>query len=117
MFSYPFARIGANALTTSLFRPRLSLNTIITNLEKTVSTINQVVPLYSQVKPLFTTSKGIIGALTKKVKTPQKKDSSNNVIDVNVVKPDYTTPSKETITKPEIFNNQTMPNKPFFNLA
>ena len=121
MFSFPFNQVGATRnIATSLLKPnRLSLNTIITNLEKTVSTINQVVPLYNQVKPLITSSKNVITSFTKNKqnnRNKQKKDFDPNVIDVN-----YVTKTENTIntnnSKTEIFNNTSTPGKPYFNLT
>ena len=61
MLNSPFTQSRAlNVATKGLLKNKLTFNGIVTNLEKTVSTINQVVPLYNQVKPLISNSKTII---------------------------------------------------------
>ena len=106
-------RLGGNSLVKT---SKLSFNGIITNLEKTVSTINQVVPLYNQVRPLINNSKTLINAFkstsNKMGKKANKKGEVNPpIIDANITKVEQneTQEFKETI-----FNNTTTPNKPFF---
>ena len=123
MFNSPFTQAGiAKQATKGLARNKLSFNGIVTNLEKTVSTINQVVPLYNQVKPLNSNSKTIISALkstSKKTKDnntkSQKKDFDPNIINVEVNNNAITHPIKEeSLETANIFKTIDTPNKPFF---
>ena len=117
MLNSPFLQAGATrSITNSLLKPtKFSFNGILTNLEKTVSTINQVVPLYNQVKPLISNSKTIINAFksTKPAKESRNNNGENNN---NIVNVDF----KETLDNKKnetfnIFTTTTTPNKPFFN--
>ena len=113
---------ATKAATRSLLKTsKFSFNGILTNLEKTVSTINQVVPLYNQVKPLINNSKTIINAFksttenkTKKktVKYPQKKDFDPNIIDASINT--NTTIEKQNPQNEIIFESHDTPNKAYF---
>ena len=122
MFNSPFTQAGiAKSASKGLIRNKLTFNGIVTNLEKTVSTINQVVPLYNQVKPLISNSKTIINAFkstrnksNNKTTTTQKKDFDPNIIDVDVNNT-ITPPIKEkSLDNPHIFKTTDTPTKPFF---
>ena len=123
MLNSPFMQAGATkAATRSLLKTsKFSFNGILTNLEKTVSTINQVVPLYNQVRPLISNSKTIINAFrsttsktknTKKQYT-QKKDFNPNVIDASI-NPQSHPQKKEENPNNTIFTSNDTPNKAFF---
>ena len=121
MLSSPFNQVGANRLiTNSLLKGnKFSFNGVITNLEKTVSTINQIVPLYNQVKPLISNSKTIFNVFKSIRKTPEKNNRNNNV-DANIINVDLQEPitnniKKEASNDEYIFTNIDTPNKPFFN--
>lgn len=120
MLNSPFMQAGASkSLASNLLKGnKFTFNGIITNLEKTVSTINQVVPLYNQVKPLISNSKTIINAfkgtrnnknngVTNKTVTP-----SENIVNVN-----YKEIKNEDILSQtnNFFIDHNTPNKPFFN--
>jgi len=129
MLNSPFMQAGATkALSKGLLKSsKFSFNGIVTNLEKTVSTINQVVPLYNQVKPLISNSKTLINAFKSTKNTPinkrsrnrntqqnTKKDFDPNVINVEV-NPSPIIPQKNQ--NPElstVFTSIDIPNKPFF---
>ena len=89
---------------------KLTFNSIIGNLEKTVSTINQMIPLYNQVKPLINTSTTFfksIGKTLKKHTPPVQANYQNEVINVEVkeiIKKEVNTPLKKAST----------PSKPYF---
>ena len=76
MLNAPFLqpRLGSLASKGLLKGSKFSFNGIITNLEKTISTVNQVIPLYNQVQPLITNSKTIINAF-KNTKKDNKKSN------------------------------------------
>jgi hypothetical protein len=124
MLNSPFTQAGASKLATrSLLRgSKFSFNGIVTNLEKTVSTINQVVPLYNQVKPLISNSKTIFNAFkstrnkgNKRSIQPQTNDNPN-IINVNIQEQSFSTPiKKEESNTDNIFISIDTPNKPFFN--
>lgn len=129
MLNSPFMQTGATkAATKGLLKgSKFSFNGIITNLEKTVSTINQVVPLYNQVRPLISNSKTIINAFkSTKDSSNKKKNRRNtqyqnrtfdpNIINVEVKQPTFDNPIKETkeVSTNDIFTNVDTPNKPFF---
>lgn len=122
MFNSPFTQAGiAKQATKGLVRNKLTFNGIVTNLEKTVSTINQVVPLYNQVRPLISNSKTIINAFKstksnkKTAKETQKKDFDPNIINVEVNTNPINSPIKEENNeKVSIFKTIDTPNKPFF---
>lgn len=121
MLNTPFlqSRLGTIGSKSLLKSPKFSFNGIITNLEKTVSTINQVIPLYNQVQPLISNSKTLINAFknTKKEnKKAQRKSTFNpNIINVDPVQTTNTstTSEKKEFTS-EFFTNVNSPNKPFF---
>ena len=89
-----------------------SFNGIVTNLEKTVSTINQIVPLYNQVKPLINNSKSMFSGINNFFKRRQPINNnrySQNII--NVEAKEQTQKKEKILETPNI----TSPNKPFFN--
>ena len=55
-FFRPFMR---NNIATNITRSKVSITSIISNLEKTISTINQVIPIYKEVKNLVSSSNGL----------------------------------------------------------
>ena len=120
MLNSPFMQAGASkALTRNLLKgSKFSFNGIITNLEKTVSTINQVVPLYNQVKPLISNSKTLISAF-KSTRNNKNTRTNNNIItpSQNIINVNYReSKSDETkFSSPDIFINHSIPNKPYFN--
>ena len=123
MFNSPFTQAGiAKTATKGLLKNKLTFNGIVTNLEKTVSTINQVVPLYNQVKPLISNSKTIINAFkstrTKSNKTQKnninKKDFDPNIINVEVKTPTPPIKDQNHNEYSNIFTNINTPTKPFF---
>ena len=129
MLNSPFLQTGASRLATRglLKGSKFTFNGIVTNLEKTVSTINQVVPLYNQVKPLITNSKTIINAFkstrnkdnnsNKNRNSSSKRNFNPNVINVEVKEHPYNKPINEKEVSPlnDIFISSDTPNKPFFN--
>ena len=120
MLNSPFLQAGASkSLASNLLRgSKFSFNGIITNLEKTVSTINQVVPLYNQVKPLITNSKTIINAF-KGTRNNKANESSNKITkpSQNIVTVNYKEVKDENTSEKlnDFFINHNAPNKPFFN--
>ncbi len=120
MLNSPFMQSGASkSIVSNLLKGnKFSFNGIITNLEKTVSTINQVVPLYNQVKPLISNSKTLINVFksTRKNKNNDATNSSitpsKNIINVNYKEAKKATPEKQ---ESDFFINHSTPNKPFFN--
>lgn len=128
MLNSPFTQAGATkTIGKSLLKSnKFSFNGIVTNLEKTVSTINQVVPLYNQVKPLISNSKSIINAFkssksnTKQAKSNhtdtinKKKDFNPNVINVEIDNSINTQTLKQNPNNNNIFTNINTPSKPFF---
>lgn len=115
MLNSPFMQAGANrVLGKSLLKTsKFSFNGIITNLEKTVSTINQVVPLYNQVRPLISSSKSIINTFKATRNNKPTPKPANNNTNLNVINVEAT-PTNQTIKK-DVFVNQDTPDKPFFN--
>lgn len=118
MLSNPFFRANASRLATNnlIKTSKFSFNGIITNLEKTVSTINQVVPLYNQVKPLISNSKTIINAFksttnNKTKHSNEKRDITPSIIEAKIT---TSTQNKQQEYSDDIFINNTTPNKPFF---
>lgn len=122
MLNSPFMQAGIrNGVAKGLVRNKLSFNGIVTNLEKTVSTINQVVPLYNQVKPLISNSKTIINAFkstrnnaNKKTNKTQKKDFDPNIINVEVNNTFTNSIKEENLNSSSIFKSINVPSKPFF---
>ena len=118
MLNSPFLHAGRSISNTLVKTPKISFNGLIVNLEKTVSTINQVIPLYNQVKPLITDSKNLlkgVGKYFKRSNTSKNNinnatttNNTNNVIDVEI--------KKEDKKKEEVISNinNTSPYKPFF---
>jgi len=107
MLNSPFS---PSFLSRSVTRTsKLSFNSIIGNLEKTVSTINQVIPLYNQVKPLINSSKSFFLGVNNMIKKRRVVNTQNNndIINVEI---------KEEIKKEgtSSFTNQSYPSKPFF---
>lgn len=126
MLNSPFMQAGATKMATrSLLKTgKFSFNGIVTNLEKTVSTINQVVPLYNQVKPLISNSKTIINAF-KSTRSKDNKSTNNrrknnknfnpDIINVDINENKITSPIKEKeVSTNDIFTSIDTPNKPFF---
>ena len=110
-----FSISKANNIAKGLARTsKFSFNGIITNLEKTVSTINQVIPLYTQVKPLINNSKTIFSTASKYFKRKNISSNNytrnNNVINVEI-KETTNQNKKEDFSS---FINTNKPNKPFF---
>ena len=128
MLNSPFLQTGAaKTLSRGLLKSgKLSFNGIITNLEKTVSTINQVVPLYKQVKPLINNSKTLINAFkstkentNKKRKSPpftQQKQHLNptNIINVEATISPSTSKQETTSENYDIYENHDSPSNAFF---
>ena len=124
MLNSPFTQAGiAKAATTGLVTNKFTFNGIVTNLEKTVSTINQVVPLYNQVKPLISNSKTIINAFKSTKDKPNKKQQRNNInkkdFDPNIINVEVKTPTPPIKNQNHhedlnIFTNVDKPTKPFF---
>ena len=120
MLNSPFMQAGASkTLASNLLKgSKFSFNGIITNLEKTVSTINQVVPLYNQVKPLISNSKTIIN-LFKGTKNNKNKGVTNIAAtpSKNIVNVNYQEVKNENTTQElnQVFVDHDTPNKPFFN--
>lgn len=118
MLNTPFLQAGASrALNSNLLKTsKFSLTGVLTNLEKTVSTINQVVPLYNQVKPLITNSKTILNAFKSTTKSNKENimSKSENIVNVNYKEMPLKQNNEET-TFNNFFTNVTGPNKPFFN--
>ena len=115
MLNSPFMQTGATrTLAQGLLKTnKFSFNSILTNLEKTVSTINQVIPLYNQVKPLISNSKTIINAFkSTKSNKSEKNNTASAPIDINYKDISL---SKEKKDLQDIFININTPNKPFFN--
>ena len=96
---------------------KFTFNSLVTNLEKTVSTINQVIPLYNQVKPLISTSKNVFSKAKDIIKVPKNNqrnsiiNNQNNVINVEPVEV-----KSENKKEEKVMNtiNITTPQKPFF---
>ena len=104
MLNSPFLQAGATrSLTSALTKgSKFSFNGILTNLEKTVSTINQVIPLYNQVKPLITNSKSIINSFKGTINNRPKRSLQENPNIINVVPNNQN--EKPTIQKPNFDN-------------
>lgn len=131
MLNSPFMQTGANRVLSRglLNTSKFSFNGIVTNLEKTVSTINQVIPLYNQVKPLISNSKSIINVFKKtKPKNPtinnnnksnqkhKKENFDPNIINVEINQTNLASPLKENSTNNNhLFKDIQKPTKPFFN--
>ena len=131
MLNSPFAQTGAaRAINKGLLKnSKFSFNGIINNLEKTVSTINQVVPLYNQVRPLITNSKTIINAFrstkgntTNKKQTKRNNQFSNKNFDPNIINVEVNPSTlnapinqQETQKNDYLFTSIDSPDKPFFN--
>ena len=123
MLNSPFMQAGATrSLSKGLLKTsKFSFNGILTNLEKTVSTINQVIPLYNQVRPLISNSKTIINAFKSSKPTKNNNNINNLNSSINTIDVNYK--EKETINLnqnekkdlKDIFTNKNTPNKPFFN--
>ena len=119
---------ATKALSKGLLKTnKLTFNGIVTNLEKTVSTINQVVPLYNQVKPLISNSKTIINAFkstknndNQKKRRPQtanyinKKEFNPNIINVEISPTSQNSNKTKNDELQTIFYNTNTPKKPFF---
>jgi hypothetical protein len=115
MLNSPFLK---RSITTSLLKSnKFTFNSLVTNLEKTVSTINQVIPLYNQVKPLISTSKNVFSKAKDIIKVPKNNqrnsiiNNQNNVINVEPVEV-----KNENKKEEKVMNtiNITTPQKPFF---
>lgn len=121
MLNSPFLKAGATrSLSNGLLKgSKLSFNGILTNLEKTVSTINQVVPLYNQVKPLISNSKTLINAFkstrNNTSNKPYKNRAQNNQNVINVNIEDNKLKSNEKKDLNDVFMDTNTPNKPYFN--
>ena len=114
MFNSPFLNpyITRNVSSSLLKTSKFSFGSIITGLEKTVSTINQIIPIYTQVKPLVSTSKSFFTNASKLLKRSKKATT-------NLQTPDNTrvinVEAKEVKKKETNTNiNVTSPYKPFF---
>ena len=118
MLNSPFLQTGASkALGSGLLKTsKFSFNGILTNLEKTVSTINQVVPIYNQVKPLISNSKTLLNIFknTTKSNNENKTKKAKNIVNVNYTETNFKK-NIESNNFENIFTNISMPNKPFFN--
>ena len=123
MLNSPFMQTGANRLATKalLKGSKFSFNGIVTNLEKTVSTINLVFPLYNLVKPLISNSKTIFNAFKSTRNKIDKKNikqsikNNQNIINVEVTETDFIKEKKEASNTYNVFVSTDTPNKPFFN--
>ena len=123
MFNFPFSQVGGvSGVARNTSKSKFTFNGIVTNLEKTVSTINQVVPLYNQVKPLINNSKTVINALKsnkknnpfkrkEKINSPFNKQDDIINIEINETKKNETKKENETIS---IFSSKDEPSKAFF---
>ena len=80
MLNSPFLFAGRSLANAINKTPKISFNSMIVNLEKTVSTINQVIPLYNQVKPLITDSKNLLKGVVKYFK--RSNNPTNNINNV-----------------------------------
>lgn len=104
-----FRPFMTNSIIKNSVKSNISITSIITNLEKTISTINQVIPIYKEVKPLVTSSKGVINGITSYFKRNRQTNTntSNEVIDATIIE-------KVNKKNEEATINVTSPSKAFF---
>lgn len=108
-----FRPFMSSNVVSPIARNKFSITSIITNLEKTVSTINQVIPIYKEVKPLVSSSKNLLTNVTSYFKRSKNNSTSttSEVIDAKVSEPLHETKKdEEAMTNINI----TTPSKAFF---